>query len=213
MKLEEGGLVRDHIKDITEIFNEFAIILDAVEEEDRVVHLLASLPESYVMLVTALEASDKLAAMEIATEKLLHEQRKMTNKAEKEAGFMGKSRLWRRTNMLQMWMKGRIQRNCSTKVEEKAQKASDEDNDIGLVACTSSHHALTSNTTEDWLIDSGASSHMCNNKMQFTELEAITPIDIVLGDNHVLKATGVGKAKVLSKVPDGTQSCTLCDNI
>ena len=74
LKLEEGASVRDHIKDITEIFNELAIIGDAVEEEDRVVHLLASLPESYDMLVTALEANDKVPAMETVTERLLHEE-------------------------------------------------------------------------------------------------------------------------------------------
>ena len=212
LKLEEGASVRDHIKDITEIFNELAIIGDAVEEEDRVVHLLASLLESYDMLVTALEANDKVPAMETVTERLLHEERKMANKAEKEAGFMGKSRGYGKgPTCYRCGKKGHIQRNCPTKVKEKAQKASDEDNDIGLVACTSAHHALTSKTTEDWLIDSCASSHMCNNKMQFTELEAITPIDVVLGDDHVLKATGVGKVQVLSKVPDGTQSCTLHD--
>ena len=107
--------------------------------------------------------------------------------------------------------KGHIQRNCPTKVKEKAQKASDEDTDVGLVAYTSAHHALTSKTTEDWLIDSGASSHMCNNKVLFSELEDITSIDVVLGDDHLLKATGVGKVPVLSKVPGGTQSCTLHD--
>ncbi len=55
-KLEIGGSVKDHIRELTEIFNEMAVIGDPVEEEDRVVHLLASLPEDYNMLVTALEA-------------------------------------------------------------------------------------------------------------------------------------------------------------
>ena len=42
---------------MTETFDELSIIGDSLDEEDRVVHLLANLPESYDMLVTALEAS------------------------------------------------------------------------------------------------------------------------------------------------------------
>ena len=42
---------------MTETFDELSIIGDSLNEEDRVVHLLACLPESYDMLVTALEGS------------------------------------------------------------------------------------------------------------------------------------------------------------
>ena len=56
LKLKEGGSVNDHIKTMSEIFEALAVISDAVSEEDRVLHLLASLPESFNMLVTALEA-------------------------------------------------------------------------------------------------------------------------------------------------------------
>ena len=58
LKLKEGGLVNEHIKTMSVIFEGLTIIGDAVSEEDRVqlVHLLASLPEFYNVLVTALEA-------------------------------------------------------------------------------------------------------------------------------------------------------------
>ena len=54
---QEGDSVHNHIKLMTETFDELSVIGDSLYEEDRVVHLLASLPESYDMLVTALEAS------------------------------------------------------------------------------------------------------------------------------------------------------------
>ena len=38
---------------MTEIFNGLSVIGDSVSEEDRVVHLLASVPDQYNMLVTA----------------------------------------------------------------------------------------------------------------------------------------------------------------
>ena len=39
---------------MTEIFDELAAVDDAITEEDRVVHILASLSESYDVLVMAL---------------------------------------------------------------------------------------------------------------------------------------------------------------
>ena len=42
---------------MTEIFNGLSVIGDAIEEHDRVVYLLASLPDSNNTLVTALEAN------------------------------------------------------------------------------------------------------------------------------------------------------------
>ena len=41
---------------MTETFDELSVIDDSLNEEDRVVHLLASLPESYDMLVAALKS-------------------------------------------------------------------------------------------------------------------------------------------------------------
>ena len=47
LKLKEGDSVQEHLRKLIEIFDELAVICSLVEEEDMVVHLLASLPESY----------------------------------------------------------------------------------------------------------------------------------------------------------------------
>ncbi len=49
----------DHIKSMTELFNEMAIVGDAIDEE---VYLLASLPDSFNTLVTANEDVPKMVA-------------------------------------------------------------------------------------------------------------------------------------------------------
>ena len=41
MKLAEGGSMKDHVKNMTEIFWELAVVAEPVSEEDQVVHLLA----------------------------------------------------------------------------------------------------------------------------------------------------------------------------
>ena len=57
LRLKDGGHVQEHIKAMTEIFESLSVVGDPVSDEDRVVYLLASLPDSYNMLVTALEAN------------------------------------------------------------------------------------------------------------------------------------------------------------
>ena len=58
------------MQSITEIFNELAVIGAPMGEEDKVVALLASLPDKYDMLVTALEANSEVPSMEVVTERL-----------------------------------------------------------------------------------------------------------------------------------------------
>ncbi|KAF2368809.1 hypothetical protein FHG87_000437 [Trinorchestia longiramus] len=75
MKLENGQNLQD-LKVCVELFEELAIIGDAMEEEERVIILLSSLPDRFSTLVTALEAHEKIPAWEVVTERLLNEDRR-----------------------------------------------------------------------------------------------------------------------------------------
>ena len=68
LQLKEGQRVQEHVKALTEIFNELSIIGGNVDDEDRVIYLLVSLPDSYKMLVTALEANTEVLNMETVIE-------------------------------------------------------------------------------------------------------------------------------------------------
>ena len=60
MKLRPNENIQQHHKDFIEIFDELAVIDAALEEEDKVISLLASLPETFSILVTTFEAMDKV---------------------------------------------------------------------------------------------------------------------------------------------------------
>ena len=68
--------MQEHVKALIEIFNELSVIGDNTDDEDRVVYQLVSLPNSYEMLVTALEAPN----METVIERLLHAEQKLKKK-------------------------------------------------------------------------------------------------------------------------------------
>ena len=73
LKLKENEPVQKHIKSMMEIFESLSVTGYVVEEEDRVVHILASLPDSFQMLVTALEASPEVPKLDVVLERLLNE--------------------------------------------------------------------------------------------------------------------------------------------
>ena len=63
-----------------ELFNKLTIVGDVIQDEDRVIYLLASLPDSFSMLVTPLEVNEEVSKMEIVTEGTLHEERMQKDK-------------------------------------------------------------------------------------------------------------------------------------
>jgi len=203
-----------------EIFDGLAAAGDPVKEEDRVVHLLASLPDSYSMLVTALEANSEVPKMEIVTERLLHEEGKLKEKSggsgaeiKAMAGeHRRKAKGPRRHNCHQF---GHIKKDCrelarssidSVHKKENAHKGkhkahsatakrrdnSSSDSDIGLVLS----HALSASSVEgqdSWIVDSGATCHMCSDKWLFVELCSLEELEeVTLGDGYAVEATGKG---------------------
>ena len=85
MRLKEENSIKEHIKQMTEVFGELAVITEPISEEDKVVHLLASLPPAYDVLVTALESgSENVPALEVVTERLLREEEKIKGKETSE---------------------------------------------------------------------------------------------------------------------------------
>ena len=224
MKLNEGDSVQEHVKSMTEICDELSEIGEAMSEEDRVVYLLASLPESYNVLVTALESSIEVLRFDVVNERLLHHEAKRQQTAPTEGALA--------THVKRCYYckrPGRFKRDCvDFKCQIKGSKgknkmgafkvtitAEDEDStDIestGLVV----QHALSADgrIRDRWILDSGATCHMCNKKSLFSHLVPLqSSITIALGDGHSLQAIGHGNVTLKMKLPlERVETCTLHD--
>ena len=176
LRLRDGESVQQHIKVMTEIFESLAVIGDAVAEEDRVVHLLASLPESFKMLVTALEASPEVPKTETVTERLLHEERKtreeprqtklkaMTAQGQKKrftCHYCGKPGHFRRNcRKLAADSEKRDKLDTKDKERHKANKATTQRHDREVDGSSSydsdalvAFHAFSANSSGTWIVD------------------------------------------------------------
>ncbi len=225
LKLKDGHSAQEHIKTLTELFDALAVAGETVSEEDRVVYLLASLPESYNVLVTALEANEDVPKLPVVTERILHQERKANEKREASPSTEGAltTRRMPRRKQVKCYHCGRIghiKKHCR---EYKAgnsshfQKANPLttrekicEDEAGLVHVAS--HALSasnSNKNCEWIIDSGATCHMCQNSKSFSTLYQLDePVDVKLGDGRTLLAVGRGELVLDMSLPDG--SCKPC---
>ena len=72
-------------------------------------------------------------------------------------------------------------------------------------------HALAATSKDIWIVDSGATCHMCNDETFFSELNTLNePQEVSLGDGHKLQAVAEGEVLLHMLLPDGsTKRCTL----
>ena len=240
LRLKDGDSIQDHVRAMTEIFDGLSVAGDAVSEEDRVVHLLASLPDSYNMLVTALEANAEVSKMEVVTERLLHEERKLKNRedaagADSESAMFAGPRSRRKGPKCYHCGKfGHIKRNCRELAREnkfdssyqqdkekahnadvrprrRSRSAESEGESVRLIA----RHALPAcaGRSDSWIVDSGATCHMCNDRRQFVKMQKLEKrLEVALGDGHELEAIGRGVVVLETKLLSGrVKKCTLND--
>ena len=78
---------------------------------------------------------------------------------------------------------------------------------VGLVP----YHILLVGQQDWWIVDLGASSRMCNDHKPFSELHPLeNPLEVMLGDGHVLNAAGNGVVVLDMRLPNGKmQRCKL----
>ena len=180
LKLDEGGSVQAHIKTMMEVFEGLSVVGDPISDEDRVVHLLASSPDLYGMLVTALNKyRNGLSNWTIVEWRAKYErtcQKWYIGAGRKDNANWGTRYQSAKKVFFHCGKPGRScpllgssnqdgkkpSRTEQANNAELETKSSDSENDA-LVA----GYALSASTAGNWIIDSGATSHMCNNKNQF----------------------------------------------
>ena len=221
MRLGEGSLVQNHLKSMTEICDELSAIGEPVNEEDRVVYLLASLLA--------------VPALAVVTECLLHEEAKMKSRSNPPSleGALA-TRVKKKPICYFCQKVGHIKRNCEDYARARGQSnpnqvkkktklgafkvtitAEDENSSDGESTGLVVQHALSTgpNTHGQWILDSGATCHMYNKESMFSNLQALsTPVNVTLGDGRNLKAVGRGNVVLTMNLPQGkVESCTLHD--
>ena len=212
--------MNEYIKKMTEIFDELGVIAEPVSDEDKVVYLLAGLPESYDVLVTALESgSDTVPALELVTERLLRDEQKQKDADDSKKLLVANSKGQFTCHYCKK--PGHFKRDCREFAKSqqssrgngrrrnpirKPKQEQPPTQDAVVIS-----NALVARSRNDWIVDSGATRHMCNERSMFTEYKQLGSEDkVTLGDGSTLEVAGEGTVDMCMLLDDGTRrSCAL----
>ena len=168
--------------------------------------------------------------METVTERLLHEERKVRDREGTRPAKLKAMTVQGQKRKFTCGRPGHFRRNCrklaadkekgklgtKEKQKHKANKAviqkGDESSSSSDNHALVAFHALSATSTGNWIVDSGATCHMCNNAKMFAKFKSFKKAqDVTLGDRHVLEATGEGIVQVKMKIVGGVicgKSCS-----
>ncbi|KAE8908359.1 hypothetical protein PF005_g8124 [Phytophthora fragariae] len=203
-KMESGTRFAVHVDQFKEIVLQMETICEPLDETRQLVFLLGSLTDEYRMISTVLESTPNMT-LAYAIQALSGVDASDESSAEQKAFVAKKSYDKRRFNGKCFYCK-----KTGHKETECRKKKADEER--GQVARDTSDYAFTATSAmgkTEWLVDSGASSHMTSVRDKFVSMkEPKTPVRITIVDGKKIDAVAMGTVGL--KLMNGT-SVTLSD--
>lgn len=191
LRMSEGEPVEAHMKALTELMDELSVIDTPIKLPERSMYLLESLPPAMDNLVTAMTGSVEVPAWEVIAERLRTEETKQKSRGvdrrhEEEALTLKKLRHQkgkkkppkmnhRGITCYGCGKQGHFKSDCpETEAPPKgyggmAQEESSSEEESDVLVC----QALTASMHlgERWIVDSGATSHMCKDRHLIKDLK------------------------------------------
>ena len=220
--MKEGTAMKDHLDEFNKLILDLENVNVMLEDEDRALILLSSLPNSYEHFVdtllygrqtltlkdvkNALESKDLKKRSDFKdqaigdglfvktkSEKKVNKDKKNKNQKEKD----DKKKKKRKCYFCQR--EGHYIKDCFEK--KKLEKLQKETNGKAAIASEDEEDAdvliaIEKQPTTEWILDSGCSFHMCPNKEFFKTFESIDGGKVLLGNNLACKVTGMGTINI-----------------
>ncbi|KAK9190434.1 hypothetical protein WN943_019039 [Citrus x changshan-huyou] len=222
--MKEGTAMKDHLDEFNKLILDLENVNVMLEDEDRALILLSSLPDSYEHFVdtllygrqtltlkdvkNALESKDLKKILDFKdqatgdgfvkakSEKKVNKDKKNKNQKEKN----NKKKKKRKCYFCQR--EGHYIKDCFEK--KKLKKLQKETNGKTAVASEDEEDAEGADVliaaekqpTAEWILDFGCSFHMCPNKEFFKTFENIDGGKVLLGNNLACKVTRMGTINI-----------------
>ncbi|XP_038110550.1 uncharacterized protein LOC119767086 [Culex quinquefasciatus] len=204
-----------------EIFERLAMAGQELDEDLCVAMILRSLPSSFNTLTTALEArSDEELTLELVKMKLVDEVAKSGTRGAGESVLKVDHQKRKKVLICYFCKKpGHKEKFCRAKNGESSQLEAEPD----LPQAKTAHEDAKENFSfltldqksgrDVWIIDSGATSHMCFNPDCFVSMDRSVKQDVYLADGKKTISEGVGSCKLIWESPEGKRNDVVLSDV
>ncbi|KAE8693888.1 putative pentatricopeptide repeat-containing protein [Hibiscus syriacus] len=210
LKMQDDHDLAQHVNVFNQIVSDLARLDVKIEDEDRAMILLCSLPSSYEHMVTTLTyGKETINVEEITAALLAHNQRKQITAGESSQA----DSLYVKGNRDRGWnpeKAGSGKRNSRSKSRDKKT--------IHCYKCKEAGHMKrdcpklknegdmlsisTTQLTDAWILDSGCSYHITPNREWFSTYRPVNYGSVYLGDDRCCNIVGIGDVRI--KMHDGS---------
>lgn len=211
-RYSEGDNMEQHVTEMEEAFERLSLAGLELDKKLQVALVLSSLPKSFNTLTTALEGrTDDELTLDLVKTKLIDEAAKQGSYSDETVLKAGTSK---RSLICHYCQKpGHKQRECRKMAHDRESEASKDDRrgrknfSRAKTVRENNDYAFMMRRSEKvpgkWIVDSGATSHMCGDRSYFIDLEECAAEYITLADGKTTAAMGRGTCCVKSYDPDG----------
>lgn len=209
LKMQEGSNLAEHINVFNQVIADLVKVEVKVDDEDRAIILLCSLPGSYEHLVTTLTyGKESIKVEDVVAALLSHEERRKNNATGESSGDAllvkydrggetGKKKKKKGPQCYGCKEYGHLRRDCpelkkgGTASVVFSKKKDDSDSSDGDVLTVSSERSCGA-----WLLDSASSFHATSKKEWFSSyVEQDKGGSAYMGDDSRYRVIGVGDIK------------------
>ncbi|GFY95706.1 filament-like protein [Actinidia rufa] len=225
--MEEGGSLMEHMNVFNGYLNQLRKVDVKIDEEDKALLLLTSLPDSYDTLVTTLlYGKDTVSLEQVQSSLVSHCTQKRSSfedgenaalavqsgnrgkKSDGRSGWSNGSSSSSRGKGVQCYYCkefGHVKRDCPLR-KDKGKKCDDASSCNSLVVaddgdCLTVSEGINTSSHDEWILDSGCTKHVCSKKEFFDTFQERDGGSLFLGDGTPCKIQGVGNVKI--KMFDG----------
>ena len=228
LKMEDGGNLMEHMNLFNGFLDQLKRVDVKIEEEDKALLLLTSLPDSYDNLVTTLlYGKDTVSLEQVEASLVSHYTQKKTSSNDgggdstlavasgsrgrscERSGGGNRHRSGSRRRGVQCYECkdfGHIRKYCP---HRKGNDGGDKDSgdkgslvllgdDGDVLTVSEGKHTIS---RDDWILDSGCTNHVCSKREYFNEFQKGNLGKVSLGDGSSCKIMGVGTVRI--KMSDG----------
>ncbi|KAE8716394.1 hypothetical protein F3Y22_tig00110121pilonHSYRG00025 [Hibiscus syriacus] len=199
-KMHEEKSILEQIDKFTKIIDDLENIDVKIEDEDKALLLLKSIPKSYehfkdamlygrVQTILLDEVQSLIRAKELQNKHDMNEENSGDGLTSSKGPF----------KCYHCHKKGHFKRNCP----DRKKKYQEKPKDSGELSVVSdgydSDEALViteSEPSKKWILDSGCSFNMCPHKYWFETLQLVNGGTVLLGDNKACKVVGSGTIRI-----------------